>query len=467
MGSDSAGSNSVGRSSSRRAPSSSECSSKCRSWAARCRRGMCGVRESCSCSSPPSSIPSWSWRRRPGTTTSALPPSKKISGRPGMPGGPPLVRAGAESISSASVSPYSRSFWDDPAMTTPASDFRSDTVTKPTPKMRRAMAEAEVGDDVYGEDPTVRRIEERTAEVLGKEAALFVPTGSMGNQLSLRVHARSGTEVILEGRSHIFHYEMAGMAALSGLLPRPVDAPRGWMTKEQVAAWIRPESVYYLPRTSVLALENTHNFAGGAVVPRSVIDPLLALAKENGLATHLDGARLWNAAAALGVSEASLAAGFDSVMTCFSKGLRAPVGSAVAGSKAFIAEARRVRKLFGGGMRQAGVIAAAALVALEDERERLPEDHARAKKLAEGLAGIPDLRVAVSEVETNIVIFFLEGEWGDSAGAVAKLQSRGVLAGAAGPSSIRMVTHADVGDADVDRALRAFEEISPARPAGR
>jgi len=352
-------------------------------------------------------------------------------------------------------------------MTTPASDFRSDTVTKPTAKMRRAMAEAEVGDDVYGEDPTVRRLEERTAEVLGKEAALFVPTGSMGNQLSLRVHARSGTEVILEGRSHIFHYEMAGMAALSGLLPRPVDAPRGRMTKEQVAAWIRPESVYYLPRTSVLALENTHNFAGGAVVPRSVIDPLLALAVEKGLATHLDGARLWNAAAALGVSEASLAAGFDSVMTCFSKGLRAPVGSAVAGSKAFIAEARRVRKLFGGGMRQAGVIAAAALVALEDERERLPEDHARAKKLAEGLAGIPDLRVAVSEVETNIVIFFLEGEWGDSAGAVAKLQSRGVLAGAAGPSSIRMVTHADVGDADVDRALRAFEEISPARPAGR
>jgi threonine aldolase len=352
-------------------------------------------------------------------------------------------------------------------MTTPASDFRSDTVTKPTAKMRRAMAEAEVGDDVYGEDPTVRRLEERTAEVLGKEAALFVPTGSMGNQLSLRVHARSGTEVILEGRSHIFHYEMAGMAALSGLLPRPVDAPRGRMTKEQVAAWIRPESVYYLPRTSVLALENTHNFAGGAVVPRSVIDPLLALAVEKGLATHLDGARLWNAAAALGVSEASLAAGFDSVMACFSKGLRAPVGSAVAGSKAFIAEARRVRKLFGGGMRQAGVIAAAALVALEDERERLPEDHARAKKLAEGLAGIRGLRIDPADVETNILFFFLEGEWGDSAGAVAKLQSRGVLAGAAGPSSIRMVTHADVGDADVDRALRAFEEISPARPAGR
>jgi threonine aldolase len=352
-------------------------------------------------------------------------------------------------------------------MTSFPSDFRSDTVTKPTAKMRRAMAEAEVGDDVYGEDPTIRRLEERTAEVLGKEAALFVPTGSMGNQLSLRVHARSGTEVILEGRSHIFHYEMAGMAALSGLLPRPVDAPHGRMTKEQVAAWIRPESVYYLPRTSVLALENTHNFAGGAVVPRSVIDPLLALAVEKGLATHLDGARLWNAAAALGVSEASLAAGFDSVMACFSKGLRAPVGSAVAGSKAFVAEARRVRKLFGGGMRQAGVIAAAALVALEDERARLPEDHARAKKLAEGLAGIRGLRIDPVDVETNIVIFFLEGKWAPASDVVATLGTFGVLAGAAGPSSIRMVTHADVGDADVDRALRAFEEISPARPAGR
>jgi threonine aldolase len=384
-----------------------------------------------------------------------------------MPGETPLVRAGAESTSSASFSRSLRSFWDDPGMTAPVSDFRSDTVTKPTPKMRRAMAEAEVGDDVYGEDPTIRRLEERTAEVLGKEAALFVPTGSMGNQLSLRVHARSGTEVILEGRSHIFHYEMAGMAALSGLMPRPVDAPRGRMTIEQVAAWIRPASVYYLPRTSVLALENTHNFAGGAVVPRSVIDPLLALATENGLATHLDGARLWNAAAALGVSAASLAAGFDSVMTCFSKGLRAPVGSAVTGSKAFIAEARRVRKLFGGGMRQAGVIAAAALVALEDERERLPEDHARAKKLAEGLAGISGISLDVMTVETNIVIFFLGGIWAPAQDVVAKLASHGVLAGAAGPSSIRMVTHADVGDADVDRALRAFEEISPARPAGR
>ena len=348
-------------------------------------------------------------------------------------------------------------------MTVPVSDFRSDTVTKPTAKMRRAMAEAEVGDDVYGEDPTVRRLEERTAEVLGKEAALYVPTGSMGNQLSLHVHGRSGTEVILEGRSHIFHYEMAGMAALSGLLPRPIDAPRGRMTRDQVAAWIRPDTVYYLPRTSVLALENTHNNAGGAVLTRSVVDPLLELAKEKGLATHLDGARLWNAAAALGVSEASLAAGFDSVMACFSKGLRAPVGSAVAGSKAFIAEARRVRKLFGGGMRQVGVIAAAALVALEDERERLPEDHARATKLAAGLAGVRGLSIDVAAVDTNIVMLSLEGKWGQAADVVASLAQRGVLAGTAGPRSIRLVTHADVNDIDVARALRAFEEIAAGR----
>ncbi len=345
-------------------------------------------------------------------------------------------------------------------MSAAASDFRSDTVTKPTPRMRQAMAEAEVGDDVYGEDPTVRRLEERTAEVLGHEAALFVPTGSMGNQLSLRVHARSGTEVILEGKSHIFHYEMAGMAALSGLLPRPVDGDRGRIAPEQVAAWIRPEAVYYLPRTSVLALENTHNFAGGAVTPREATEPLLALAHAHGLKVHLDGARLWNAAAALDVTEASLAAGFDSVMTCFSKGLRAPVGSAVAGSKDFVAEARRVRKLFGGGMRQAGVIAAAALVALEEERSRLPEDHARATKLAAGLAGVRGISLDVASVETNIVIFSLEGKWGPAQDVLAKLSARGILAGAAGPASIRFVTHADVNDIDVERALRAFGEIA-------
>lgn len=346
-------------------------------------------------------------------------------------------------------------------MTTPASDFRSDTVTRPTPAMRRAMAEADVGDDVYGEDPTVRRLEERTAEVLGLPAALFVPSGSMGNQVALRVHARSGTEVLVESRSHVFHYEMGAMAALSGLLPRPVASERGIPAVADLAAWIRPESTYYLPRTSLLVLENTHNFAGGTVAPRSVLEPILALAHARHLAVHMDGARLWNAAAALGVAEASLAAGFDSVMVCFSKGLRAPVGSAVAGSVEFVAEARRVRKLFGGGMRQVGVLAAPALVALERERGRLSEDHIRARRLAQHLAAMPGIRLDPAAVETNIVFVGLDRErLGESSQVAASLKEHGILAGVSGPDALRLVTHADVGDADVERAIRAFEEIT-------
>ena len=341
------------------------------------------------------------------------------------------------------------------------SDFRSDTVTKPTAAMRRAMAEAEVGDDVYGEDPTIARLEARTAELLGFEAALFVPTGSMGNQVSLRVHARSGTEVIVESRSHVFHYEMAGMASLSGLLPRPVFGPGGRMPVAEVEAWVRPESVYYLPRTSVVCLENTHNFAGGTVLPRAAVDEILAVARRRGLAVHVDGARLWNAAAALGVSEASLVAGVDSVMVCFSKGLRAPVGSAIAGSRAFVTEARRVRKLFGGGMRQAGVLAAAALVALDEERGRLREDHARLSRLARELAALRGVTLDPAAFPTNILIADLDPRlFGTANDALARLKGRGILAGAAGPSSIRLVTHADVGDADVERCVAAFRELS-------
>lgn len=349
-------------------------------------------------------------------------------------------------------------------MTTPLlSDFRSDTVTKPTAGMRRAMAEAEVGDDVYGEDPTIARLEARTAEILGMEAALFVPTGSMGNQVSLRIHGRSGTEVLVEARSHVFHYEMAGMASLSGLLPRPVFGPGGRMPVAEVEAWVRPESVYYLPRTSVVCLENTHNFAGGTVLPRAAVDEVLALARRKGLAVHVDGARLWNAAAALGVSEASLVAGVDSVMVCFSKGLRAPVGSAIAGSKAFVTEARRVRKLFGGGMRQAGVLAAAALVALDGERGRLAEDHARLNRLARDLAVLRGVTLDPSDFPTNILIADLDGRvFGTANDALARLKERGILVGAAGPASIRLVTHADVGDADVDRCVEAFRELSAA-----
>ena len=343
----------------------------------------------------------------------------------------------------------------------PSSDFRSDTVTKPTAAMRRAMAEAEVGDDVYGEDPTLARLEARTAELLGMEAALFVPTGSMGNQVSLRIHGRSGTEVLVEARSHVFHYEMAGMASLSGLLPRPVFGPGGRMPLAEVEAWVRPESVYYLPRTSVVCLENTHNFAGGTVLPRAAVDEVLALARRKGLAVHVDGARLWNAAAALGVSEASLVAGVDSVMVCFSKGLRAPVGSAIAGSRAFVTEARRVRKLFGGGMRQAGVLAAAALVALDEERGRLVEDHARLARLARELAALRGVTLDPAAFPTNILIADLDPRvFGSANDALARLKERGILAGAAGPASIRLVTHADVGDADVERCVAAFRELS-------
>ncbi len=345
----------------------------------------------------------------------------------------------------------------------PHSDFRSDTVTKPTPAMRRAMAEAEVGDDVYGEDPTVARLEARTAELLGFPAALFVPTGSMGNQVALRVHARAGTEVIVEARSHVFHYEMGAMAALSGLLPRPVFGPGGRMPAPEVEAWVRPESVYYLPRTSLVCLENTHNFAGGTVLPRAAVEEVLALARRKGLAVHVDGARLWNAAAALGVAEASLVEGVDSVMVCFSKGLRAPVGSAVAGSEAFVAEARRVRKLFGGGMRQAGVLAGAALVALEEERGRLAEDHARLARLARELAGVRGVTADPEAFPTNILIVDLDPRvWGSANDALGKLRERGILAGAAGPASVRLVTHADVGDADVDRCVEAFRDSAGA-----
>jgi threonine aldolase len=340
-------------------------------------------------------------------------------------------------------------------------DFRSDTVTKPTPAMRKAMAEAEVGDDVYGEDPTVRKLEERTAEILGKEAALFVPSGSMGNQVSLRVYGRSGTEVILESKSHIFHYEMGAMAALSGLLPRPVEGPAGHLTRELIEPWVRPESLYYVPRTSVVALENSHNLAGGAILRDENVAGILALAREKGLKAHLDGARIWNVAAARGVPEATLADGFDSVMVCFSKGLRAPVGSAVAGSKEYVGEARRVRKLFGGGMRQVGVIAAAALVALEHERSRLTIDHRRARRLAEALAEIPGVRLDPSTVETNILFVGLDPSvFGDAPALVLRLGAAGVLCNAGAPDAVRLVTHADVGEADVDRAVAAFREAA-------
>ena len=327
-------------------------------------------------------------------------------------------------------------------------DLRSDTVTRPTAAMRRAMAEAEVGDDVFGEDPTVRRLEARVAEILGKEAALFVPSGVMGNQIALRVHTRPGDEVVVAERSHLFHYEGGAPAALWGVQLRPVGDETGVLVAEDVEAVVRGGADWE-PRTSLVCLENTVNKAGGVAVPPDAVAPVAEVARAHGLALHLDGARLWNAARALGVAEAALAAPFDTVNVCLSKGLGAPVGSALAGSAAHVREGRRARKLLGGGMRQSGVLAAAALVALEN-RERLDDDHARARRLAEAVDALPALRL-VRAPETNIVLFDTLGQ--PAAEAVAALEAEGVRVVAFGPQTVRATLHGDVGDAGVERAV--------------
>jgi threonine aldolase len=329
-------------------------------------------------------------------------------------------------------------------------DLRSDTVTKPSPAMRRAMAEADVGDDVFEEDPTVRRLQESVAELLGFGGALFTPSGTMANQIAMRILAPPATEVLMEERSHPFHFEMAGMAALSGLLPRPIPSEDGILRADSVLAAVQPD-VSYKPRSSLLVVENTHNLRGGKVYRRAQIDPLLAAARSARLAAHLDGARIWNAAVASGETERELARGFESVTVTFSKGLGAPIGSAVLGSEAFAKEARRVRKLFGGGMRQVGVLAAPAILALEN-RGRLAEDHARAKRLANALAELPGVRIDAAAVETNIVIF----DVADAPSFIARLKERGVLAAGVSKTTVRLVTHLDVGDGDIDRAIEAI-----------
>jgi threonine aldolase len=328
-------------------------------------------------------------------------------------------------------------------------DLRSDTVTKPSPAMRRAMTDADVGDDVFEEDPTVRRLEEKVAEIVGFPAALFTPSGTMANQIAMRILAPPGTEVLMEERSHPFHFEMAGMAALSGLLPRPIASADGILRADAVLAAIQPD-VSYKPRSSLLVVENTHNLWGGRVYRRAQIDPLLAAARTARLAAHLDGARLWNAAVAAGESEQELARGFDSVTVTFSKGLGAPIGSAVLGSESFAKEARRVRKLFGGGMRQVGVLAAAAILALGN-RGRLAEDHARAKRLAQAIADLPGIRLDPAAVETNIVIFDVP----DATSFIARLKEHGVLAAGVSRTTVRLVTHLDVDDAGIDQAIEA------------
>ena len=334
-------------------------------------------------------------------------------------------------------------------------DLRSDTVTKPTPAMRRAMAEAEVGDDVYGEDPTVNRLQERAAEIFEKEAALFVPTGSMGNQIAIKLHTRPGMEVIVEERGHIYNYEMAAMAAISGTLARPLRSGdgSGILTWAEIEAALHSGGAYYVAPTGLIALENSHNLAGGTLLARTRTEEICDRAHALNLPVHLDGARIFNASVALGESVASLTRPVDSVMFCLSKGLGAPVGSMLLGSRAFIDEARRWRKVLGGGMRQAGVLAAAGLVALEDTPRRLHEDHANAERLAHGLAKLPGIRIDPERVVTNIIIFDVS-ETGMAADEIcARLKERGVLASGFG-SAIRMVTHYDVSRENIETALR-------------
>lgn len=338
-------------------------------------------------------------------------------------------------------------------------DFRSDTVTKPSAAMRRAMAEAEVGDDVYLEDPTVNRLQARAAEIFGREAGLFVPSGSMGNLASIMAQAARGQEVICEAAGHIYNYEMASMSALGGVLPRVIPTQDGILSWEQIAPAIR-EHAYYRPQTALVALENTHNMAGGTVYPTRVTHEICDRAHEAGLKVHLDGARVFNAAVYLNESLAEMTKKFDSVQFCFSKGLGAPVGSMVVGSKDLIERCRVIRKMLGGGMRQVGVLAAAALVALEEGPKRLHIDHENARFLAQGLARIPGIRIQPEKVQTNIVILDV-GATGRSATAFLKqLSERKVLGGAVDARRVRLVTHLDVDRADIESALRVIAEVA-------
>ena len=335
-------------------------------------------------------------------------------------------------------------------------DFRSDTVTRPTPEMRRAIAEAEVGDDVFGDDPTVRRLEEETAALLGKEAALFVPSGTMANQIAMGLLAGPGTEVLVESGAHVLQYEGGAASALWGITLRPEPGRDGRLSPEQIRGAVRPPNEHFAPLVAV-GLENTHNRAGGAVWPRADLERACAVAHESGLAVHLDGARLWNAAAALSVSVAELAAGADTVSVCFSKGLGAPVGSALAADRARVAKARFLRKRLGGGMRQVGILAAGALYALRHHRDRLTEDHRRAARIGEALASLPGVRVL--PVQTNIVIADMADAGRGPDETVRALAEAGLLVVGFGTSRIRLVTHLDVDDAAVEAAIAALRKV--------
>lgn len=342
-------------------------------------------------------------------------------------------------------------------------DLRSDTVTQPTPEMRRAMAEAELGDDVIDVDPTVARLQRTTAEILGKEAAIFMPSGTMTNQIAVRIHCKPGDEFLCEGGCHIYNYEQGAYAQLSGVAARPVDGQGGILQVEQLRGLIRGDNEH-LVQTRLVCLENTHNRGGGRVLPLETLAEICSWAEENGLRRHLDGARLFNAVAATGIEAAEWARHFDTVSVCFSKGLGAPVGSALAGTREQIAEARRHRKLFGGGMRQAGVIAAGALYALEHNRERMVDDHANAQILADAVRQTEHIELVADRADTNIVIFRVDPQLAAAGVLSATLKEQGVVCLAVGADLVRLVTHLHITSEDAERAAeivrRTVEDLA-------
>jgi threonine aldolase len=339
-------------------------------------------------------------------------------------------------------------------------DLRSDTVTKPTEEMREAMLKAEVGDDVYKEDPTVNQLEEISADVLGKEAALFVTSGTQGNQIAVLAHSRPSDEIILEAESHIFYYEAGAVAAFAGVQTRTLQGTRGQMSVEQIRDAIRGEDIH-LPTTAMIGLENTHNRAGGAVLPPSYMRDVYQLAQEHNVPVHLDGARLWNAAVSLKVQVKELTQYVDTVQVCLSKGLSAPMGSILAGPKEWIEQARKWRKRLGGGMRQAGLMAAPGIVAITSMVDRLEEDHRRAKELARGISQVEGMSVNVDAVETNIVLIDIASLGVSSQMLLTKLKEEfGILGTSFGTFTVRLTTHREIGDQDIQATIEAFAKMS-------
>ena len=338
-------------------------------------------------------------------------------------------------------------------------DLRSDTVTRPSPDMRQAMAVAVVGDAVIDIDPTIEQLERRSAEILGKAAAVFVPSGSMANQIAARVHCGMGSGFICEGNSHIYHYEQGAFAALSGLIAQTVFGDGGVLTIDDLSGQVHADD-HHSVRTKLLCIENTHNRWGGRIQPQDQVEAACGWAKEHELKCHLDGARLWNAVAASGKSEQELCEPFDSVSACFSKGLGAPVGSVLAGDEAFISEAKRCRKLFGGAMRQAGIIAAGALYALENNRQRLAVDHAHAKRLGDAIESCDALSLRGGRIDTNMVIFEIQPDLCSGPQFQDRLEARGVRCFAVDPQAVRLVTHLDVSESQIDEACKIIQELA-------